>query len=92
MKKTVYECACGQQRKESNHWFLLFHYEGFITLHKWRDDLVDSPNAEHICGPGCLAKAIDAWANPKLSVFASSGRLQTRVPQASNDRSWRECV
>jgi len=64
MKKTVYECACGQQRKESNHWFLLFHYEGFITLHKWRDDLVDSPNAEHICGPGCLAKAIDAWANP----------------------------
>lgn len=65
-----YKCDyCSKLKGESNHWFLhltessVGRINGVLpfVLIPWEATAAEQPEAEHICGQECAAKALAAW-------------------------------
>ena len=61
MIKNTYVCKCGNERKESNHWFLIKIVKGDFLISRWNAKKANERNVEHVCGPGCLSRLISEW-------------------------------
>ena len=64
----VFTCdVCGQQKQETNHWFMLFEHLDKLVITTW---VTSDPtahkkaaNVKHVCGEGCAQKALSKWMN-----------------------------
>jgi hypothetical protein len=61
MIKNTYVCKCSNERKESNHWFLIKIVKGDLLISRWNAKKANEHNVEHVCGPGCLSRLISEW-------------------------------
>jgi hypothetical protein len=83
--RTRYRCACGEIRKETNHWFALRFSGEQLNVYAWdvalnimvlqkdlSNRLLDAPGTIHLCGQACVHKAIDAWMSKDLEYFVKA--------------------
>lgn len=57
----VYRCACGAERKLTNHWFVAQVREyGGLYLYTWdratEMGILEDRDSHHLCGHNCAAK------------------------------------
>jgi len=58
-----YKCDyCGEQKRETNHWWLrnLLVKDAFL-LDTWTDLKAATDDYEHICSEACATKALSKW-------------------------------
>jgi hypothetical protein len=65
----TYNCdICGAQRKEANHWFVVYPVGEGITFLDWkraiRSGRLDITGVSFICGQACAHKLLDQFLNP----------------------------
>jgi hypothetical protein len=59
MKTEIYTCdVCGTQKKESNHWFVLFSP---FYLSTWTNEAQNVEDAVHICSSQCAHKKLEEF-------------------------------
>ena len=72
--KMPYRCDyCGQEKGETNHWWLRTVLGTQFVLAPWSDQLADSPSIEHICSESCASKALSQWM-AKVQAQAQAAR------------------
>lgn len=62
----TYSCdICGQQKRQSNNWFVLMPHKtnDVITATRFDSGDQDEPGVKHCCGVECLMKGVGRWAS-----------------------------
>lgn len=85
MKATVYKCdVCGVERKEANHWFLLWidgHgiiADGFL-IKTWNKNEANRDDVRHVCGQEHLNVLISRWIEEEQK------KVSTQQPTAPSE-------
>ena len=60
--------VCGMQKKDTNHWWLLFIHADSIGLFKW--EAQSKEDALHLCSESCAVKKISEFMGGKSCVTA----------------------
>jgi hypothetical protein len=59
MRQILYTCdVCGVQKKEANHWFIIFTCYPGTRLYKWSAADPTDKQAVHLCGENCVNRKI----------------------------------
>jgi hypothetical protein len=60
---------CGTPKKESNHWWLARPESPCgLRIEPWDEAEAILPDIQHLCGEGCVLRALTAWMQRSGSV------------------------
>jgi hypothetical protein len=68
---SLFTCACGVQKKTSNHWVLAKLTARGISFMPWDTNLAFDKDIIVLCGEGCasalLSRCMGEWKNPGVN-------------------------
>jgi len=49
---------CGTEKKETNHWFVVYEHQGELRVSGWTPQTKIRPGSKHMCGQTCMNKLV----------------------------------
>jgi len=49
---------CGAEKKETNHWFVVYEHQGELRVSGWSPQSKIRPGSKHLCGQTCMNKLV----------------------------------
>ena len=73
--------VCGAQRREANHWFVVYEEAGEFRVSSWASSRLLSAGTKHVCGERCTHKLISEF----LARAATASSTQPAARGGLND-------
>jgi hypothetical protein len=59
IRQTISCDICKSEKKESNHWYVVYEQGGELRLSGWNSRQRMRPDARHLCGQSCVYKLVE---------------------------------